>query len=497
MNLKGHERATFAAAFSPDGRWVATGSAGGAVRMWETATGQEVSTLSSKAPPISGVAFTRDSKKLLALEFDGLLRIFDVEGRRELSSYSVRMLGAAPSVALAVHPDGQRIATGGFDRLVTLSELDTGRQVLVLRELDSSCHCVTFSPDGNRLAAASASGKVYVWDATPLTGSEDPSAATYRHASREVWAVDISPHRLAVAAGGIRTGSPGGSSAPVLFWQGLEDRDPIRLPGYAIVVFSVAFDPTGRFIAAAGDEPLRPGKGDVKVWDLEAKREAFEVEAVDSEGRLLGVAFSPDGRRLVGGGNDRRVLVWDAATGRKIGTIGEHEGEIVAVTFSKNGKYLASSGYESIVKVWDGARLDERQPDPRRFRGLAAAIADVITFSPDEQRLAVIEDDDTVVLHDLEGTDRAVRLKSEGHEPTALTFHPSGRWVITGGKDCALKIWDSGSGALQSTLRSHTDHVTRLRTARFAAGSWLVSGSRDGTVKLWDLDSIERKLESR
>jgi len=90
-----------------------------------------------------------------------------------------------------------------------------------------------------------------------------------------------------------------------------------------------------------------------------------------------------------------------------------------------------------------------------------------------------------------------VHLKSEAHKPLSLAFHPSGRWVLSGGRDCSLRMWDAESGALRRTLRSHTDHVTRLRAARFAAGSWLASGSRDGTVKLWDLDSIERTLESR
>ena len=495
--LGGQERGAFSTAFSPDGRWVATGSAGGVVRLWEAGTGQEASITSDPAPPIGSLAFTRDSRKLVSLDFGGVVRVRDVETRRETISYSVRMLGASPSVGLAVHPDGERIATGGFDRLVTLSELDTGRQVLVLRELDGNCHCVAFSPDGNQLAAGSASGKVYLWDATPLTGTEDPCTATYRHESSEVSTLDIAPHRLMVAAAGNRVQSPAGAGASLLIWQGSEERAPLHLPGHAVMVFSIAFDPAGRLLAASGDEPRRPGRTDIKVWDLESRREALEVEAFEGEGRLFALAFSRDGKRLVAGGSDRKVLVWDAGSGRKVGVLGEHAGEIVALSFSENGKYLASSGFDKVVRVWDGARLDEMQPAPRRFPGLAAAFADVIAFSPDELRLAVVEDDDTVVLHDLQGTDRAVALKNELHAPVSLAFHPSGRWVITGGKDCTLRVWDAESGALRRTLKSHTDHIGRLRSARFASGSWLVSGSRDGTVKLWDLDAIERKLDSR
>jgi len=124
-------------------------------------------------------------------------------------------------------------------------------------------------------------------------------------------------------------------------------------------------------------------------------------------------------------------------------------------------------------------------------------MADALAFSSDEKRLAVIENEEAVVIHDLVGDDRAVRLTTAAHRPLSLVFSPNGRWVISGGMDCTLRVWDAQSGALRQTVRSHTDHIVRLRAVELPEGTRMISGSRDGTVKLWDLTFIERRLESQ
>ncbi len=480
--------------FSPDGRWIATGSAEGTVRLWESSTGRGY-VVSSNAAPVSCVAFTSDSRRLAAMGFDGLLRFWDPDTRSEVSFYSIRIAGS-PMVGLAVHPGGERIVTGGLDRLVTISDPATGRAILIFRELASPCYSLAFSPDGHRLAASGGASNVYVWNATPLTGTEDVSLRTFNQPGGVVHAVDIAPDGLSVAAGGYQSLKPARATAPVLIWRGLDDRAPLRLPGYAIVVFSLAYDPTGRFLASSGDGPVPRGAARVRVWDLESGREAFPVEAFEGEGRLFSVAFSRDGRRLVAGGNDRKIKVWDAATGRKVGVLGEHANEVTHLTFSSTGRYLASIGNDDLVKLWDGRDLDNPQPDPRVFAGLSGGMTDLLAFSPDESRLAIVADDDSAIIHDLDGDDRAVRLSSPGHRPLALAFSPDGRWVASGGVDCTVRLWDARSGALRHTLRSHTNLIARLRFARLPSGTLLVSASRDGTVKLWDMNAIEERLTS-
>ena len=273
-------------------------------------------------------------------------------------------------------------------------------------------------------------------------------------------------------------------------WSSPAFLEPLRLPGHSVVVFSLDHDRTGRFLASSGDEELRPGTARVKVWDLESGREAFPVEAFGGEHVIFSVAFSRDGRWLVGGGRDRKIKVWNGATGQKVGVVGEHADEIIKLTFSPDGRYLASIGDDDMVKLWDATRLDKAQDPLRRFEGRCDDYADLIAFSPDGSRLAVITDDDTATIHDIGGDGRAVRLVSRGHRPLALAVSPDGRWIASGGKDCAVKVWDAQTGKLLQTFKSHIDQVTRLVFLQRHEGLWLASGSRDSTVKLWDLASI-------
>jgi WD40 repeat protein len=174
--------------------------------------------------------------------------------------------------------------------------------------------------------------------------------------------------------------------------------------------------------------------------------------------------------------------------------VGEHADEIAKLAFSPDpdGRFLASIGNDDIVMLWDATRLDKAQDPLRRFAGQCEDYAaDLIAFSPDGSRLAVTSDGDTATIHDISGDDRAVRLVSRGHRPVALAFSPDGRWVASGGKDCAIKVWDAQTGKLLQTFKSHLDKVTRLIFFQRPEGLSLASGSRDGTVKLWDLAPIK------
>jgi WD40 repeat protein/serine/threonine protein kinase len=489
--LPRHEEMAKCVSFSPEGLWMATGSSGGVLRLWEATTGRPIAQLGQPGPPISNVAFSRDGKRLIAAYVHGFVGVWDTQTHRQLSFYRA---GSPALTGFALHPDSRRAFTAGSDRLVTVSESDTGREALVLRELARQCACLVLSPDGNVLAAASKDGSLHVWDATPLGNSEDQGALTL-HYSGDVWALDVSRDGRSVAIAGERAlGASAGQGAPVVVRGSPGYSKSLRIPGHLLVIFSLSYDPTGRLLAFSGDgdEPARLVKAPVKVWDLVLRREAFAVEAFGDDHRLFSVAFSRDGRWLVGGGEDRTIKVWDGATGRKIGVLGEHAADITKLAFSPDGRYLASVGMDDFVQVWDAARLEVAQEPLRRFAVRCDDYAaDLAAFSSEGSRLAVTSDNDTATIHDVDGDDRAVQLIALGHRPLALAFSPDGRWVASGGKDCTVKVWDSRTGKQLETFRSHSDQVTRLICFQSAESVWLTSASRDGTVKFWDLAPLK------
>jgi WD40 repeat protein len=483
LTLPKHEEGARSVDFSPDGRWIATGSGQGVVRLWDPVDGTLVKTLTRFGPPVGSVVFTRNAQRLVALRFDAEVFTWDTHTWQAFPSYSIREAGG-PTVALAVLPDAERVITGGDDRLVTISEPVTGQKVLIFRELTSSCYGLALSPDGQRLAAGSRSGSLFIWNAAPLANTEDPSFRTLRYPSDEAWAFDIAPNGRSIAIGGYLP--RGATNAPIVTWNIPNFEPAHELAGYPIIVFSLAFGPDGDVLASAGDEPARYGRAKVKVWNLKTGQEAFPVEAFEMNERLLSVTFSHDGRWLIGGGNAKKIRVWDAATGRKVCELGEHSKEISKVCLSPNGRYLATMGNDDVVKIWDGTRLNQPQSSSRHFSGMCAGISDLLSFSPDGGRVVIVTNDSTAVIHDLDGADRALPLVSQNHRPLALAFSPDGRWVASGGVDCTVRLWDARNGSMLRILRSHTDVVTRLRFLRRPEALWLISGSRDGTVKFWD-----------
>jgi WD40 repeat protein len=108
------------------------------------------------------------------------------------------------------------------------------------------------------------------------------------------------------------------------------------------------------------------------------------------------VAFSPDGRRLVTGGEENTVKIWDVQNGADLQTLRGHNGDVYTVAFSPDGRWIASAGEDSAVKVWD-SRSGKLV---RSFRGHTSVVTSV-AFSPDGRRLVSGSRDHTVKVWDL------------------------------------------------------------------------------------------------
>jgi len=106
----------------------------------------------------------------------------------------------------------------------------------------------------------------------------------------------------------------------------------------------VAFSPDGKLLASGSDDRT------VKLWDAQNGQEVHTLRGHLHE--IKSVAFSPDGKRLASGSYDKTVKLWDTQNGQEVYTLSGHPFGVICVTFSPDGKRLASSG-GSIVKIWD------------------------------------------------------------------------------------------------------------------------------------------------
>src|SRR6185369_7861321 len=140
----------------------------------------------------------------------------------------------------------------------------------------------------------------------------------------------------------------GSGDKTVKVWDAANGQQILTLQGSFGWVHSVAFSPDGKRIVGGSGEFYEPGA--VKVWDAASGQEILTLKGHDLS---TSMAFRLDGKRLASASGDGTAKVWDANNGQEILTLKEHAGRIWSVAFSPNGKRLASGGQDMLIRIWD------------------------------------------------------------------------------------------------------------------------------------------------
>ena len=177
QTLKGHTGTVTSVAFSPDAKQVVTTSTDKSVKVWDVAGAKEVASFKvekeiEKKDPKGKVTkekemgreftqalFSNDGKKVIAGSLDGVVKIYDVEGKKELQE-----LKAHDGIwALALSPDGSKLATGGYDQTIKIWDATTGKEQKTIKAHLGTVTALSFSPDNQWLASGSTDGVVKIW----------------------------------------------------------------------------------------------------------------------------------------------------------------------------------------------------------------------------------------------------------------------------------------------------------------------------------------------
>jgi WD40 repeat protein/serine/threonine protein kinase len=413
---------------------------------------------------------------------------------------------------IAFSPDGTRLASASADKTVKVWDVATRQERLTLKGHTDRVTSVTFSPDGALLASASEDNSVRVWDA--VTGRE---RLTLRVHTRPVMSVAFSPDGSRLASAG--------RDDTVRVWDAVSGKETLTLKADS-ELYSVAFSPDGARIASATGIQNQSG-GTVRVWDAATGQERLTLRG--HRNNVVQVAFSPDGTRLASASWDGTVKIWDADTGRELLTFTGHTGSVFSIAYSSDGNRIASVGMDKTLRVWDaasgretlklagnsgqvicvafspdGTRLASADENPSvkvwdalagqetlTFRGHTQSVLDV-SFGPNGARLASASSDQTVRVWDTVTGQEMLTVRGHSSRAISVVFSPDGTKLASAGIDGTAKVWDAGTGQERLTFKGHAMQV--LGVAFSPDGSRIASASADETVKVWDALTGQERL---
>jgi WD40 repeat protein/uncharacterized caspase-like protein len=447
----GHTGSVSSVGFSPDGKYILTGSWDKTAILWDI-TGKEIQSFIGHSAEVTSVAFSPDGKMVLTGSRDYTAKLWDLKGHETQTFLSDR---ASVIECVTFSPDSKMVLTGSMDKTAHLTDLE-GNIIQTFSGHAGGIKSVAFSPDGNKVLTGSMDGTAKLWD---LNGNEIQTFSAH--------------------AGGIKSVafSPDGNTILTGSWDktaklwNLNGREILTFSGHVDYIESVAFSPDGKNILTGSQDNT------AKLWDLKGR----EIQTFSGHKMwVFSVVFSPDGNRLLTGSEDYTAKLWDL-TGQEIRTFSGHGSVVNSITFSPDGNKLLIGSMDGTARLWTLAKSGTQT-----FSGHEKSITSV-AFSPDGSRVLTGSEDFTAKLWDLTGRETQT-FSGHMNYIESVAFSPDGKKVLTGSLDGTAKLWDLNGRKIHNFFA----HSNGVKSVNFSPdGKYVLTDGNDQTAKLWDLAGRE------
>ncbi|NOK63454.1 MAG: hypothetical protein GFH25_541276n7 [Chloroflexi bacterium AL-N10] len=499
-SLEGHTAPIRATAWSPNGRWVLTGSDDTTVRVWDPTSGEQVGTFEGHTQPIRAIAWGPNSESVITGSADQTARIWHVSTKQ-----TIHILQGHDGwvSAAAWHPDGQFVVTGSYDATARIWDATSGTTIRTLRGHTEAIRSVAWSPDGRSITTSGDDGSIRVWDAQDGTIQQ-----TITDHPGGVWSVAWSPDGQQLVSGS--------TDGAVRVWD-ITTGDLIQtLTGHVGWIWSVAWSPDGQHIVSGSFD------GTARIWNVSNGSTAHTLYG--HTGTVWSVGWSPDGQQVITGSDDSRARIWE--TSNKVST--HHlQGDTAPrnlATWSPDTQYVARWDQDDIMQIWDTTIGKVTQQidygdGPVRWVNWSANSQTILIAtddgaiqvwnaltgkliqsldssqqqvhwmytSPGENLLVVGYDDGTSYVHNLTDGTLLREFPRIAQEVKSLAWQTDESAIAVGLMDGTLQIWEVATGKILQTWQGHQGVVRSISWS--PDSTLLLTGSDDRTAAIWDVST--------
>ena len=329
--LEGHLVTVRSVVISPDGKTLASSSdhIDGVIRLWSVASGKETGRLRTEEGG-SKLVFSPDGKTLISGNSKPI--VWDLATGKPVR----RMERKTWVLGIALSPDGKTLASGGYDRIVHLWDVATGKEIRLFGGHRGAVRTIVFRRGGEEVITGAEDGAALRWDVR--TGKE-----THKIVVRETGTVTPSPDGKLLLC----RPAPQHPQEDSVLWETAAGKQ-LHVLEQVCESGGWAFSPDGKLLATASRD------GSVVLWDVTKGVKVGRIPD-QKEAWPSSLAFSPDGKTLALGTDSGNVSLWDTASGKRIRQLVGRGYPIGGVAFAPDGRTLAAVDDTASIRLWNAA----------------------------------------------------------------------------------------------------------------------------------------------